>query len=102
MEAGQAVEEDAVGVMGHVHHVHGYAVGGEELDALFELSLFAHGNPNVGVDSVRTVNSGDIFGEFDLCAGGLCKLAHFFNKMILGEESLGSDADQSAYRVLRR
>ena len=94
MEAGQAVEEDAVGVMGHVHHVHGYAVGGEELDALFELSLFAHGNPNVGVDSVRTVNSGDIFGEFDLCAGGLCKLAHFFNKMILGEESLGSDADK--------
>jgi len=94
VEAGQAVEEDAVGVMGHVHHVHGYAVGGEELDALFELSLFAHGNPNVGVDSVRTVNSSDIFGEFDLCAGGLCKLAHFFNKMILGEESLGSDADK--------
>ncbi len=29
VEAGQAVEEDAIGIAGLLHHVHGHAVGGE-------------------------------------------------------------------------
>ena len=88
------MEEDAVGVAGLLHHVHGYAVGGEQLDALLELILFTHGYPNVGVDRIRALNVVDILGELDLRAGGLCKLLHLLNEAFLGEEALGSDANE--------
>ena len=45
VEGGQAVQEDAVAVLGGLHHVAGDLVGGELLHALGDLVLLAHGSP---------------------------------------------------------
>ena len=55
VEGGQAVQEDAVGIFRRLHHLARDLVRREQLDALGDLVLFAHGGPDIGVEGVRAL-----------------------------------------------
>ena len=102
VESRQAVEEHepAVEVARRAHEVHVDLVGTQELDALGRLRLFAHRDPDVGVEHVRAgdalhgvVENADVDAVFRGDGGGLCK-----NRLV-GPELPGRAADVTHARL---
>ena len=93
VEGGQAVQEDAVGVFGGLHHLARDLVGGEQLDALGDLVLFAHGSPNIGVEGVRALEQLLVLTVLDDGTGLLADLAAVFDDVSGGRELLRTPAD---------
>ena len=92
VEGRQAVEEYNLGVARLLKHIHRYAIRRKELNALFELSLFAHRYPNVRIDGICALNIVNVFGEADTGARLLGDLVHCLNKLFIGEKALGGNA----------
>ena len=79
VEGRQAVQENAVGILGGFEHLARDLVGGEQLDALGDLVLFAHGGPDVGVERVGALDEFSVLTVLDDGAGLLADLAAVFD-----------------------
>ena len=93
VEGGQAVQEDAVGILGGLEHLARDLVGGEQLDALGDLVLFTHGGPDVGVERVGALDEFSVLTVLDDGAGLLADLAAVFDDVSGGRELLRTPAD---------
>ena len=93
VEGRQAVQENAVGILGSLEHLARDLVGGEQLDALGDLVLFAHGGPDVGVERVRALDEFSVLAVLDDGAGLLADLAAVFDDVSGGRELLRTPAD---------
>ena len=59
------MQENAVGILGSLEHLARDLVGGEQLYALGDLVLFAHGGPDVGVERVRALDEFSVLAVLD-------------------------------------
>ena len=87
------MQEDAVGILGGLQHVAGDLEGREQLDALGDLVLFAHGSPNVGVERVSALEQLLVLAVLDDGAGLLADLAAILDDISRGSELLRAPAD---------
>ena len=87
------MQEDAVAVLGGLHHVAGDLVGGELLHALGDLVLLAHGSPDIGVESVGALEQSLVLAVLDDGAGLLGDLAAILDDISGGSELLRAPAD---------
>ena len=93
VEGGQAVQENAVGILRSLEHLARDLVGGEQLDALGDLVLFAHGSPNIGVEGVRALEKRSVLTVLHDGTGLLADLAAVFDDVSGGRELLRAPAD---------
>jgi len=87
------VQEDAVGILGGLQHVAGDLEGREQLDALGDLVLFAHGSPNIGVERVSALEQLLVLAVLDDGASLLADLAAVLDDVSRGSKLLRAPAD---------
>ena len=90
VEGGQAVQENAVGILRSLEHLARDLVRREQLDALGDLVLFAHGSPDVGVEGVRALDEFSVLTVLDDGAGLLADLAAVLDDVSGGREWMPS------------
>ena len=68
MERRQAVHKEHVAVLSFAEHVHSDLVRREQLDALRDLVLLAHGSPDIGVYDISALQNVYIVLYLDRCS----------------------------------
>ena len=87
------MQENAVGILRSLEHLARDLVRREQLDALGDLVLFAHGSPDVGVEGVRALDEFSVLTVLDDGAGLLADLAAVLDDVSGGRELLRTPAD---------
>ena len=87
------MQEDAVGILGGLQHVAGDLEGREQLDALGDLVLFAHGSPDIGVERVSALEQLLVLAVLDDGAGLLADLVAILDDISRGSKLLRAPAD---------